>query len=217
MHLRLDVIVLGSLLLSGVLTPAQDSKRALTYCFDEVSRLELPDEAGDRLPGVHGPDDLTVQPIGPAEVEVWRSRTKLGVVHLESLSNPNVVVVWNDDGKGLAINYSDGGGLGGWHTRIFVMRDGGLLDKMAAVDSAVRDFKPRHYCAARGDNVQTLKWITANEVLLLTSVYPTSDCGPDLGHVEGYLVDVLSGRIIKGRLTFDQLAQRAGVCLENVE
>ncbi len=34
-------------------------------------------------------------------------------------------------------------------------------------------------------------------LVLVTSVYPTGDCGKDLGHTEAYLVQPINGRILK--------------------
>lgn len=50
--------------------------------------------------------------------------------------------------------------------------------------------------------------------MLMTEVYPTGDCGPDLGHAEGYQVSVPGGKIER-HLTLSQLKNFPGICLEN--
>ena len=59
-----------------------------------------------------------------------------------------------------------------------------------------------------------LKWKDSNHLLLWTQVYPTSDCGADLGHEEGYVVAIPDGQV-EAHLTRNQLANYPGVCLEN--
>jgi hypothetical protein len=84
-----------------------------------------------------------------------------------------------------------------------------------SIDAAVADFKARHYCGAQGNTAAALKWIHG-DLLLLTQVYPTGDCAPDAGHMEGYLVSVPEGKIVK-HMTRSQLKRYPGVCLANDE
>lgn len=133
---------------------------------------------------------------------------------LKDLYNPDIWITRDPDSHTLALQYSDGGGLGGWHVRVFqVGADDAVIDISNALDGAIRDFRSRHYCKARGNNYQALKWIKG-DLLLFAEVYPTGDCGPDLGHIEGYLVSVSDGTI-KEHLTLDQLRKYPGVCLQN--
>jgi len=113
----------------------------------------------------------------------------------------------------IALTYSDGGAIGGFRVRVFHLDGDVVTDVSKAIRGAVADFRARHYCKERGNNVTALKW-TKGDLLLLTEVYPTSDCGPDLGHTEAYLVSVPDGKI-QEHLTLNQLRQYPGVCLEN--
>lgn len=118
-----------------------------------------------------------------------------------------------DDQAHIALTYSDGGAIGGFHVRVFLIDGNGVRDVSQCIDGAVADFKARHYCKTRGNNVSALKWIRGG-LLILTEVYPTSDCGSDLGHLEGYLVSVPQGKILE-HMTFNQLKHYPGVCLQN--
>ncbi len=113
----------------------------------------------------------------------------------------------------VAITYSEGGTIGGFYVRVFLIDGNGVVDVSKSIDDAVADFKSRHYCKTRGNNVTALKWIGGG-LLLMTEVYPTGDCGPDLGHIEGYLVSVPEGKILE-HLTTNQLKHYPGVCLQN--
>ncbi|MGA9883757.1 MAG: hypothetical protein WBQ34_08570 [Candidatus Acidiferrales bacterium] len=139
---------------------------------------------------------------------------------LDDLSVPTVwIAVDHDPGfytynqARVALTYSDGGAIGGFHVRVFLIDANGVKDVSTSIDAAVTDFKSRHYCEARGNNVTALKWIRG-KLLLSTEVYPDSDCGPDAGHLEGYLVSVPEGKILE-HMTLNQLKNYPGVCLEN--
>lgn len=113
----------------------------------------------------------------------------------------------------VALTYSDGGAIGAFHVRVFLIDGGSVTDASGSINQAVADFKSRHYCKARGNNVTALKWI-AGSLLLLTEVYPTGDCGADLGHLEGYRISVPGGEILE-HLTLSELQRYPGVCLQN--
>lgn len=113
----------------------------------------------------------------------------------------------------IALTYSDGGSIGRFHLRVFLIEGDKVRDDSKSVEAAVADFSTRHFCKPRGNNVTALKWIQGN-LLLMTEVYPTGDCGPDLGHTEGYVVTVPEGKILE-HLTLSQLKRKPGVCLEN--
>jgi hypothetical protein len=102
---------------------------------------------------------------------------------------------------------------GGELVRVFLIDGNDVRDVSKSIDAAVADFRARHYCEARGNTVAALKWIH-DDLLLLTQVYPTGDCGPDAGHMEGYLVSVPEGKIVR-HMTLSQLKRYPGVCLEN--
>lgn len=115
----------------------------------------------------------------------------------------------------IALTYSDGGAIGNFHVRVFQVDGNVVTDVSKAIEVAVGDFKARHYCKERGNNVTALKWIKG-DLLLMTEVYPTGDCGIDLGHLEAYRVSVPEGKI-QELLTLKQLIQYPGVCLVNDE
>jgi hypothetical protein len=118
-----------------------------------------------------------------------------------------------DDQAHIALTYSDGGAIGGFHVRVFLIDGNGVTDVSKCIDGAVADFKARHYCKTRGNNVSALRW-SRGGLLILTEVYPTGDCGSDFGHLEGYLVSVPQGKILE-HMTLNQLKHYPGVCLQN--
>jgi hypothetical protein len=133
--------------------------------------------------------------------EVW--------IAAELNENPNGGYSYNH----IALTYSDGGAIGAFHVRVFEVNGDAVTDVSKAIRGAVANFKARHYCKERGNNVTALKWING-ELLLMTEVYPTGDCGTDLGHIEAYRVSMPDGKI-QEHLTMEQLKRYPGVCLQN--
>jgi hypothetical protein len=124
-----------------------------------------------------------------------RNGTQLLSAELKDL-DASVSVVWNQASTRLAVTWSDGGAIGNFHVRVFEI-DAKDADELPSTATAVTEFKARHYCEARGDNTQAYTWIGNDELVLVTSVYNTSDCGPDLGHLEAYVVNASSGAILR--------------------
>lgn len=107
----------------------------------------------------------------------------------------SVSVVWSDNKKNFAITWSDGGAIGGFHVRVFHV-EGSSVSEWPATQQAFESFKTVYWCKARGDNIQAYRWLSdSQELILVLSVYPTSDCGKDLGHTEAFVVDAETGKI----------------------
>jgi hypothetical protein len=113
---------------------------------------------------------------------------------LQDLS-ASVSVVWSQKNDAFAITWSDGGAIGGFHVRVFQIHDR-TVEEVPASEKAIASFKLRH-CRSRGNNVQAYRWLNSDQLLIVTSVYPTGDCGSDGGHMEGYVVHVQDGSIVR--------------------
>jgi hypothetical protein len=93
-------------------------------------------------------------------------------------------VVWSDNNKSFAVTWSDGGAIGNFHVRVFHIERNAVFE-WPATRQAFESFKTAHWCKTRGDNIQAYKWLPDSRGLVLVlSVYPTGDCGKDLGHTE---------------------------------
>ena len=115
-------------------------------------------------------------------------------------------------GSGFHAGRSDGGAIGGFHVRVFLVDGDTVKDATGAIEPAVNAFKSRHFCKTRGNNVTALKWLDDSRLMLMTEAYPTGDCGQDLGHAEAYIVAIPSGKIER-HLTREQLKRFPGICL----
>ena len=209
-----------SVFLVGVLfTPSssaqQTIRRVVTKCWQDIERL---DTGGGYEPDVAlGKDGISLR-LDPklAKVSVQRGARTIFTFAVDDLSS-NAEVLWSSNGRAFALNYSDGGAIGGFHVRLFLINGDRMIDASGAIQSPVNDFKSRHFCKSRGNNVMALKWLPdSSDLVLMTEVYPTGDCGSDLGYAEGYIVTVPDGKI-KRHLMLNQLKNLPGICLQNEE
>jgi hypothetical protein len=132
----------------------------------------------------------------PAIFTFARSGHVIDTVDINDLYNPNGWFTVAPGSKEFAITWSDGGAAGGFHTRIFRTDSRGAIEEETApVQNVIRDFEAHHYCKTRGDNFLAVRWLTPHQLVLEASVYPTSDCGAELGYTDRYVLSVPDGRI----------------------
>jgi hypothetical protein len=158
-----------------------------------TSCLLVPD---DEHPRTYRQGDLSYTVMESGKFTLSRGRKTVLDTDLKDL-NASVFVVWSANSDWFAVTWSDGGAIGQFHTRVFHISDGNV-NEAESVKNAFADFQSRHLCKTRGDNVQAYGWNASPAALVLvTSVYPTSDCGKDLGHTEAYLVKPTDGTILR--------------------
>lgn len=193
----------------------QGPRRVITKCWQDVGRLDLREDS--RQSEATGPDGLSVRlDYKLGRFSVQREARTIFSFSVDDLST-NAEVLWAPDEKAFALNYSDGGAIGRFHVRVFMVNGDKVTDVSRTIEPAVSAFKARHFCKSRGNNVAALKWLhDSKDLVLMTDVYATGDCGPDLGHAEGYVVAVPDGKIAR-HLTLNQLKALPGICLQNEE
>ena len=172
--------------------PTAISDFGYTSC-SHGSCLFVPD---DQHPKAHRQGDLSYTVTEGGKFTLSREKKVILSTSLKDLS-ASVFVVWSERNDWIAITWSDGGAIGGFHTRVFHIA-GDKVNEAESVKTAFSDFRGRHWCRARGDNVQAYGWDEKTGALVLVvSVYPTSDCGKDSGHTEAYLVQPTDGAVLK--------------------
>ena len=135
----------------------QATRRLITKCWQDIERL---DTGGDYEPNVAlGKDGISLR-LDPkqAKFSVRRGTRTIFTFAVDDLSS-NAEVLCSPNGKAFALNYSDGGAIGGFHVRLFLISDDNVTDISRAIQPAVNAFKARHYCKNRGNNVAALKWL----------------------------------------------------------
>lgn len=206
--------------------PLQIREHLIARCANDGFDIWLP-EYPNRQRVAQVKDVELEAELGNKEIgaRLWFVRSKRAIYEftLRDLSSPSVWIVTDherlpdcEQGRTrIAITYSDGGAIGGFHVRVFLLDCNGVKDVTKSIQGAVADFRARHYCKERGNNVTALKW-THGTLLLITEVYPTGDCAPETGHLEGYRVSIPDGRILE-HLSLSDLKRYPGVCLQNEE
>ncbi len=135
---------------------------------------------------------------GEATFAFQYAHNTTSVVRLHGLYNPNGWFTVAPDGRDFTLTWSDGGAIGGFHTRAFHVSSRNKLREEATALSNIRhNFEARHSCKTRGDNFLAVKWLSPNTLLMEASVYSTGDCGTDLGYTERYSVRVSTGEITR--------------------
>lgn len=151
-----------------------------------------------------GPDD------GKFYASIYAGTRLLKTIQLKDLSAATFVK-WSPDSEAVYIMWSDGGAVGGYHVRAFRISGIALIES-SAPKVAAADFRKRHYCKTRGNNLYAIRWENGSKQLLFRpEVYPASDCGKDMGFTSGYLVDVETGEI-NARYSSDQIERIAHRC-----
>lgn len=137
--------------------------------------------------------------------ELRRGNKVLLSTPLQDLS-ASVSVAWSPKSDWFSVTWSNGGAIGGFNTRVFhIVRDD--ITETSAPEKAFQEFRSRHTCKERGENLQAYRWSDdGNSLVLVMSVYPTSDCGADMGHTEAYIVRPVDGSILR-HLNISQLNQ----------
>jgi hypothetical protein len=172
--------------------PTAISDFGYTSC-SHSSCLFVPD---DQHPKTYRQGDLSYTVTESGKFTLSRGQKVILSTPLKDLS-ASVFVVCSQTHDWFAITWSDGGAIGNFHTRVFHIA-GNKVNEAESVKTAFSDFRVRHWCKARGDNVQAYGWDEkTGSLVLVTSVYPTGDCGKDLGHTEAYLVQPTDGAILR--------------------
>jgi len=109
----------------------------------------------------------------------------------------NIEIGWSPDSSQFFISYSDSGATGGFHVHLYRLKGIIVIENRAAAEVA-KDFKAKHWCNTRGNNLFFLDWTPDSKIgFFVAEVYPTSDCGRDMGFHEGYAVNVEDGKIVR--------------------
>lgn len=176
-------------------------------------------EAFDKKPIVWSPDhskhvQLFSTPFDDGNLSVYSREALLTTITLDDVS-AGTFIKWAPDSNAFYVMWSDGGFIGGYHVRAFLVTDKQATESLAPKNVAA-EFAQHHYCEARGNNLYAIRWESGSKELLLEpEVYPTGDCGKDLGFASGYLVDTKSGEI-KQRYTAKQVKEMAKGCPSSV-
>ena len=211
MSVRLFALILFVLSSAPHGISAARENQSIALCANDASGLYL----AATIDVSSGPEGLRLRGRGQGDFSLAADRSSLNF-KIQDFANPYAYLLWEPTGRALALNYSSGGAIGAWHVRVFTLDKGEPREITSNLAPVTADFKSRHSCEARPNNLTALKWLDASRLLLMAEVYPTSDCGVQMGQVEGFVVSVDHGNIER-RFTFEQLKRFPGLCFANSE
>jgi len=140
---------------------------------------------------------------GDGVLRVYAEAREIGNFALHRLSG-GVFVKWSPDSQAFFLMWSNGGMIGGYELRVFRVA-GDKVTELPSSATAESEFERQHPCRDRGHNVFAIRWLDGSSRLLLAlQVYPTSDCGKEMGLFAGYEVRAVDGAVLR-RYTEPQL------------
>lgn len=115
----------------------------------------------------------------------------------------NLELAWAPDSKGFFANFSDGGSVGEYHVRVYLLETDGV--KMVEPSKYVIQEALRHYpkCSdPETPNISAIKWFKDSSTLLVAAeVHPHTNCD-SMGIFWAYKINLPYGEITK---KYDQL------------
>jgi hypothetical protein len=127
-------------------------------------------------------------------LSIFKGKALLGRYRLHDLS-AGVFVKWSRDSRAFYLMWSNGGMIGRYNVRIFRVSSSGVRE-IFPTKLAEAEFKRRHNCATRGVNIFAIRWLQNADVMIAMQVYPTSDCGKEMGFTRGYKIR-LDGTVVE--------------------
>ena len=108
-----------------------------------------------------------------------------------------VFVKWAQDSRAVYVMWSNGGVSGGYELRAFRI-DGKAVRELPLSAPAEAEFDRNYPCRTRGHNVYARRWLEGSrEMLLALEVYPSGDCGRNMGLIRGFRVRATDGAILE--------------------
>lgn len=153
-------------------------------------------EDSEKEPVMSSPDKTkAIQLTKDYKFRVKVAGTVISELTIKDVST-NIEIGWSPDSPQFFISYSDGGEVGGYHVRLFRLIGQTLTENRGPFTVAER-FKAKYWCESRGNNLFFLDWTPDSKVgFFVAEVYPTGDCGKDLGLYRGYAVRLEDRQIL---------------------
>jgi hypothetical protein len=143
-------------------------------------------------------------------LRVFHGKTLLGKYELRDLS-AGIFVKWSPDSLSFYVMWSNGGMIGGYEVRVFRVSSNEVRE-IFPTRLAVEEFTRKHDCEVRGLNVFAIRWMGSSERLeIAAQVYPTSDCGKEMGFTTGYTVQLDDGAILE-RISQEKMEKEMKQC-----
>jgi hypothetical protein len=151
----------------------------------EIRRIEMPSPDNGKIAIVEN-EGLRVMSSG----RLLAGTEHEGVYSLAEL-------VWAPDSTAFFITLSDGGIVGTWETRVYLIEKE-KVRRVNVTQVVASRFQKQYKCLEPEEpNIAGIKWLDgARKLLLVAEVPPHSSC-PEMGKVAGYIVAIPNGKIIQ--------------------
>ena len=167
--------------------------------------FDVPDSGETRIPLGNAVAYIGYRPHSEsiAQLKVFLGKHEIYSTMITDLWNPNGWIVLSPDHQWFAFTWSDGGAIGGFHTRLFEITQATVEEKTGQIKTIEREFSRLHFCRTRGNNYSAVRWLSNRELLVEASVYPTGDCD-QLGYTDRFVLEVTTGKTVQRQHVPDQ-------------
>ena len=167
--------------------------------------------AADLLPGAKGVRSINIYSNNPnifihaAEESWWveAEHRRINPNRRNSYLGYPAESAWASDNRAFYLTQSEGSETG-FHTDVFIVRDGELHEVPAINSVVVQDFERRHKCSFISEghdignkpNVAGLRWTEGSKQLLIVAEVPPVGLCDQLEYFGGYLIAIPSGKVL---------------------
>lgn len=175
--------------------------KAVLACRPDVK------SSGPRIVGSSDGSKVVVHGRDESDTSDWYIDTEAGKIAISTDAWTCPEFLWAPDSSTLAVTYSDGGLVGGWHVGLYLVDDGehpdsfndfnhSVVDIAALARADFQKYFPKCYDPSE-PNLGAVAWLQGSKHLLVAAeVPPDSNCN-DMGTFALYEVSVPGGKIIK--------------------
>lgn len=124
------------------------------------------------------------------------------------INRPLMEVLWSPDSQRFALNVSDGGVVGGWFAKVYLIDESGGVNQIDIGSEVLRLANALPRCEEREDaNIGVVSWLDGGkELLLVAEVPPHSSCR-NMGALQGFRVSASTGVVVE-HISERQLRQK---------
>ena len=106
-------------------------------------------------------------------------------------------LAWSPDSSAFFITESDGGLVGTWDTRVYLI-EGNRVRRAYVSQEVAKRFKTTYKCREPEEpNIGGIRWIEGSQRLLLVAEVPPHSSCRDMGKIRGYIVRMPTGKITR--------------------
>jgi hypothetical protein len=167
---------------------AQDgdwAKDAIPIDLNSPKKIEIP-----------APNHKMTAIIDDFALSVMEEGRRLSGIEHEGVLQP-AELAWSPDSTAFFITATDGGWVGTWNVRVYIIENG-TVRYCDVTKAVIKRFEKHYKCQEpQPPNIGAIRWLKDSKNLLVAAeVPPHSNCH-EMGKRMGYIVEIPTGRIIQ--------------------